>query len=258
MNPADRSTTDWDPSLYENQCKFVWECATDLIDLLSPSPGERILDLGCGTGQLAAQISQSGAEVVGIDNSESMISKAKQNYPHIDFRVGDATNFRCERPFDAVFSNAVLHWIKESESVVACISKALKSNGRFIAEFGGKGNMSNFISTLESTLKEFGYDCNNLSPWSFPSIGEYATLLEKHGFHVSSAQQFSRPTPLESGERGFHNWVRMLGKAWLEVLPDSKIDEFLDRCALKIRDTAFIDSHWIADYQRLRIQAVKP
>ena len=254
---ADNSTIDWDPSLYEDRHKFVWEYATDLIDLLSPSPGERILDLGCGTGQLTALISQSGAEVVGMDKSKSMIYKAKQNYPEIDFRVGDGANFRGDRPFDALFSNAALHWITESESAVACICQSLNSKGRFIAEFGGKGNMSNFISAVESTLKEFGYARSNLSPWFFPSIGEYATLLEKHGFHVSFAKLFSRPTVLESGEKGFHNWVRMFGKAWLEVLPESQIDEFLDRCALKIRDTAFIDSHWIADYRRLRIQAIK-
>ncbi len=251
------TTADWDTSLYENKHNFVWEYGKNLIDMLSPQRGERILDLGCGTGQLTAKIGESGAAVVGLDSSSTMIDKAKTHYPHLDFRVGNGEDFQFDTRFDAVFSNASLHWMKRADRVLQCSHACLNRNARFIAEFGGKGNVSTFITSLDETMLELGYAVESLSPWFFPSIGEYTLLMEQYGFQVSLAELYQRPTPLESGERGFHDWVRMFGTSWLKSIPDSNIDNFLDRCASKIRDRAFTGSHWIADYCRLRIYAIK-
>ncbi len=148
MNNQATSKNFWDANFYENQHNFVWQYGEDLLQLLNPQPGEVILDLGCGTGQLTAKIAQSGAEVIGIDSAVTMIDKARQNYPHLRFDVADACNFVVEQPLDAVFSNAALHWIQPPETAVRCIYQALKPGGRFVAEFGGKGNISVIIENL--------------------------------------------------------------------------------------------------------------
>jgi trans-aconitate 2-methyltransferase len=127
----------WKSALYESKHSFVWQYGADCLELLSPQMGERILDLGCGTGQLTQEIAKRGAIAIGIDKAPTMISQAQKNYPNLQFEVADATNFHVEEPFDAVFSNATLHWIKEPERAIACIWQALKAGGRFVAEFGG-------------------------------------------------------------------------------------------------------------------------
>ena len=166
----------WNTSLYESKHAFVWQYGESLLELLSPLPGERILDLGCGTGQLTEKIAIAGAEVIGIDSAPAMIEKAQQNYPQLQFDVADARDFHFSQPFDAIFSNAVLHWISESEAVISCIHKALKSGGRFVAEFGGKGNIKAIATTLTDTLKDLGYSVPlTANSWYFPSISEYSS-----------------------------------------------------------------------------------
>jgi trans-aconitate methyltransferase len=123
----------WDPQLYDSKHSFVTHFGGDLLPLLDPQPGDRILDLGCGTGHLSAQIAASGAAVVGIDHSPDMIAQAQATYPDLTFIEADAANFTFEQPFDAVFSNAALHWIPTPERVIACVWQALKPGGRFSA-----------------------------------------------------------------------------------------------------------------------------
>jgi trans-aconitate methyltransferase len=137
--------TSWNANLYQDKHRFVWQYGEDLLQLLNPQAGELILDLGCGTGQLTEKISQFGAEVLGVDNSATMIEKARENYPHLRFEVADARNLQIDQPLDAVFSNATLHWIKEPEAAIASIHQALKLGGRFVAEFGGKGNIQHIL-----------------------------------------------------------------------------------------------------------------
>src|SRR5579863_5197431 len=161
----------WDSSLYDDRHSFVWKKAGDLIDLLDPKSGERILDLGCGTAHLTAQIAARGAEVAGLDSSASMIAQARQNYPKLKFVLGDARSFRFDEPFDAVFSNAVLHWIPESAEVIASVAGALKAGGRFVFEMGARGNTAQIVAALTSTLEEAGYPARN--PWHYRSAGEY-------------------------------------------------------------------------------------
>ena len=137
MNKTSTSNNNWNSSLYQEKHAFVWHYGENLLQILNPQPTERILDLGCGTGQLTEKIAEADAEVIGIDSAPEMIEKAQQNYPNIKFQVVDARNFELSQPVDAVFSNATLHWIPEADAVISSISKSLKMGGRFIAEFGG-------------------------------------------------------------------------------------------------------------------------
>lgn len=225
----------WEPGLYDAVHRYVSDYGRSLVDVLAPQPGERILDLGCGTGTLTHEITQRGATVVGIDSSPEMIGQARQNYPKLDFRLADARGFSVSEPFDAVFSNAVLHWIQPPEDAVATVRNALKPGGRFIAEFGGKGN-------IRSIIESAGFN-----PWYFPSIGEYSSLLEQHGLLVTNAALFDRPTPLE-GENGIREWLGMFFKP---PLPPSEIA----RIEAELRPKLFRDGAWYIDYKRLRISA---
>src|SRR5690242_11899204 len=131
----------WDSALYDDRHSFVWKGGAELIDLLNPTSGQRILDLGCGTGHLTAQIAKRGARVTGLDSSPSMIAQARQNYPRLKFVLSDARSLEFREEFEAVFSNAVLHWILDAEAVVAGVARALTPGGRFVLEFGGKKNI---------------------------------------------------------------------------------------------------------------------
>jgi trans-aconitate methyltransferase len=228
----------WDPKEYDARHHYVTDYGASLIGMLNPQPGERILDLGCGTGHLTHEIAQTGAIMVGIDSSAEMIAKARQDYPEIEFRVADAASFHDPEPFDAVFSNAVLHWIKPPEPVAAAISAALKPGGRLVAEFGGKGNVRSITGLVEA------------HPWYYPSIAEYSTLLERNGLETVTAALFPRPTPVE-GENGLRDWLKMFTSSFL---PEDRAPEF-ERA---LRPKLYRDGVWYMDYVRLRITAVKP
>src|SRR5262249_26107528 len=159
---------------------FVWKHGAALIDLLAPRPGERILDLGCGTGHLTAQIAAAGTDVLGIDSSAEMVGEAQRLYPHVRFEVADARDFAFDTAFDAVCSNAVLHWIKEPEKVMTCVRRALGPLGRFVVEFGGRGNVGAIIAGLTTAAQAIGLGAWQ-HPWYYPGIAEYASLLERAG-----------------------------------------------------------------------------
>ena len=189
---------------------FVSKLGQDLVRLLDPQPGERILDLGCGTGDLAQRIAASGASVLGLDRSEAMIAEARRKHPRLHFQVGDAAAFTHAEPFDAVFSNAALHWIRDAPRVVEAIWRALRPGGRLLAEFGGKGNARAVVLAIAEALAPLGIDAQARDPWYFPSLGEYCALLDHQGFRVVQAQHFERPTPLDDGEQGLHHWLERL------------------------------------------------
>jgi trans-aconitate methyltransferase len=248
----------WNTVLYEQNHAFVWQYGESVVKLLNPQAGERILDLGCGTGQLTAKIAESGAFVRGIDADPAMVDRAKNNYHSIDFAVADARNFEVEEKLDAVFSNAALHWIKEPDAAIDCVAKALKPGGRFVAEFGGKGNVGAIVAGIYDVLSEMGCgELAALNPWYFPSIGEYAGLLENGGFEVSYAVLFDRPTSLEGGSSGMVNWIEMFAGGWLSALSEEVRSSAIQKVAEKVRSTLYRDDNWIADYRRIRIVAVK-
>jgi trans-aconitate methyltransferase len=247
----------WDAGLYDAKHTFVWEKAKGLVDLLAARAGERILDLGCGTGALAAELAASGAELLGVDRSPEMIAEARKKFPHLRFAVCDARTLQFSNEFDAVFSNAALHWIPEAERVIQGVARALKPGGRFVAEFGGKGNVRNVVAAIETVFADLGISANGANPWFYPSVAEYASLLEKHDLEVREAALFERPTKLEDGERGLQTWITMFGGAFLDCVPQNKKNEFLRAVARAARSTLWKTDHWELDYRRLRIAAQK-
>jgi trans-aconitate methyltransferase len=167
-NPETKS---WDVERYQQRHSYVFQYGGAVVDLLDPQPGERILDLGCGAGQLTALLVEKGCTVIGIDRSPEMIAEARRNFPTLDVRLGDATRFELDSTVDAVFSNATLHWVKDASAAIACIWKALKPGGRFVAEFGGHRNVQSIIDAVRELLGPVE------TPWFYPTIGEYAALL---------------------------------------------------------------------------------
>ncbi|MBF2064457.1 MAG: methyltransferase domain-containing protein [Calothrix sp. C42_A2020_038] len=244
----------WNATLYEGKHAFVWQYGEDLLNLLSPQPNERILDVGCGTGQLTAKIADAGARVMGIDADAAMIEKAKLNYPHLEFAVADARLFQFDTLFDAVFSNATLHWIPEPEAVINCIYRALKPGGRFIAEFGGQGNVKSITDVLYQILEK-QVNLSELFSWYFPSIGEYASLLEKHRFNVSYAVLFDRPTQLPDGEMGLRNWLFMFGTRFFRFFTQQEIENIIQSIEQNLKPLLYKNGTWTIDYRRLRIIA---
>lgn len=247
----------WDSSFYDDKHGFVSELGSAVLDILAPQPGERILDLGCGTGDLMVKMDQAGAKTVGIDYSSEMIQKAREKNPHLEFHVMGAQDFHFQEPFDAVFSNAALHWVLDKENAIKSIYNSLRRGGRFVAEFGGRGNIQNILQALRKTLADRGHGAlAQKQQWYFPSLGEYSSLLESWGFHVLQAAHFKRDTPLD-GQEGVKNWIRMFGKSYFEGLEDKEVNDILDEVESILRPSNYKDGKWYADYLRLRIQAVK-
>lgn len=247
----------WDAALYDSKHAFVWDKAKGLLELLEPQAGERILDLGCGTGQLTSEIAATGAHVVGVDRSAEMIAEARIKFPALSFEAVDARQLPFTEEFEAVFSNAVLHWIPDAEAVVRGVARSLRPGGRFVAEFGGKGNVQRVMTALESALVQMGLSPQGASPWYYPGIAEYSTLLERHGLEVRQALLFDRPTKLEDAERGLANWVTMFGDSFLSRLPESRRGEYLRAVEDAARPALWKTDHWELDYRRLRIAAWK-
>ncbi len=214
-----------------------------------------ILDLGCGTGKLTKAIADAGAQVVGIDNSPAMVETARAQYPELEFFLADATSFSFPHLFDAVFSNAVLHWVMNPDEAVKRIVAALRPGGRFVAEFGGKGNVAGIAGTLRAELRQLGLE---YPPWwYYPTIGEYAGLLERHGLEVQFATLFNRLTKLEEGPAGLRNWIEMFRGEILKELTPALKEQVLASVEDKLRDGLFKDGSWYADYRRIRVVAVK-
>ena len=243
---------DWDTERYQNQHSFVWQYGAALMELLNPQPGEHILDLGCGTGQLTQAISATGAIVQGIDADQAMIAVAQKQYPQLSFSIADARHFQVETSVDSILSNAVLHWVKPPEQPIQAISKALKPGGKFVAEFGGKGNVKKIVEAVETVRQQ-----TSLNPWYFPSISEYTHLLENYGLEVRFIALIDRPTPLNDGVQGLTNWLKMFGSHLLTGLNVDETNTVLRSVEDLLRAQLYDGDQWIADYRRLRLMAVK-
>ena len=184
----------------------------------------RKFDLGCGTGDLAKKLDDLSVNVVGVDHSNNMITEARKNIHIFHFLVRDVTKLEYNDEFDAVFSNATLHWVQQPKQALEWIYQSLKQGGRFVAEFGGKGNVQTITDEIIHQIKESGVDYKTEQfPWYYPSIGEYSILMEEVGFRVVFAQHFDRPTTLD-GENGLKNWIEMFGSHLLESLNEDQKD----------------------------------
>lgn len=248
----------WNAQTYDACFSFVTESGNELVDELRPQAHERVLDLGCGTGALTARIAARCREAVGIDNSRDMIAKARREHPALRFVEGDAAQMVFDEPFDAVFSNAALHWMQPPELVVERMAASLAKGGRFVAELGGQGNVQALVSGLYLAFEGNGLEAPaDRNPWYYPSIGEYASLLERNGFDVTYARLFDRPTPLAGGERGLTAWYEMFATPFFEGVPAAPKRDILAYAAFVLRDSLFINGVWYADYRRLRVHARK-
>lgn len=250
--------TKWDASLYDDKHAYVFAYGREVVDMLDPKPAERILDLGCGTGHLTNEIAGRGARVVGVDSSREMIAQARAQYPALEFHVADARTMKFETPFDAVFSNAALHWIHEAGEVIARIAEALRPGGRFVAEFGGKGNVVLIQDGIRHALRAVGIDPSAVFPiWYFPSIAEYSKLLDEKGLEVLWAALIPRDVVLDDPVTGLRDWVRMFAGNALEVVPAQRIEEFYGVLETRCRVQLYRDHAWHADYRRIRVIARK-
>jgi trans-aconitate methyltransferase len=244
----------WDPADYARNARFVSELGAPVVALLAPRPGERILDLGCGDGVLARQLVDLGCDVVAVDSSAPQIDAARQR--GLDARVMSAEALPFREEFDAVFSNAVLHWIKDADPVLAAVHRALKPAARFVAECGGAGCVQKIRTALVQALDRRGMDGEGRVPWYFPTPGDYATRLERAGFRVDSIALFPRPTPLPGDVIG---WLETFAQSFVDGLTGAARREYLQevRGVLEpqLRDSS---GTWVADYVRLRFAATRP
>lgn len=255
MNKTD---TKWNPKLYNDKHSFVYNYGEELIDLLDPKKDERILDLGCGSGQLTFKINELAEEVVGIDKSPEMIADAKSKFENIDFKVADASNFLFDENFDSIFSNATLHWVTDYKGAIKCMFENLKLKGKIVLEFGGKGNVQIIVNQLRVSLAKRGYlEQSKLQVWYFPSIAEYSTELESVGFRVIMAQHFDRPTELADENSGIKDWISMFGENFFKNVTTEHVEEVKNEVQEIVKSECLINGKWFADYKRIRIIAVK-
>ena len=225
----------WNAELYDDKHSFVFEYGENVLELLDVKKRERILDLGCGTGHLTQRIHERGGVVTGIDSSPDMIWQAKETYHDVDFEVADGTDFHFEKPFDAVFSNATLHWIMDADAAIKCVYENLKPGGRFVAEMGGKGNMGILISATQKVLTAHGYTkLAEKQQWYFPSLGEYTSKLEAAGFRVTFAAHFDRDTLLQDGRQGVAKWLNMFGPIYFEGIAQAEKEQILSEITASI------------------------
>lgn len=247
----------WDSQLYNDQHRFVSNYGADVLQWLAPKAGENILDVGCGTGDLAAKIQEAGAKVLGVDASADMVELAKKEYPTIQFEQKDAANLDYNRKFDAVFSNATFHWIENQKGLLSGVFKALKPNGRLVAEFGGKGNIKAIVDAIDTAAAQLELSDRVISDfWFFPSIGNYAALLDAAGFETEQMWLFDRPTPLV-GEDGMLKWINQFAQHAFLNLTKDEADHITETVIDILRPDYFRNGIWIADYKRLRIKAIK-
>jgi len=242
----------WRASQYINHASFVAEHGSPVLELLNPKRGEVILDLGCGDGALTSDIAKTGANVHGVDSSQSMIEAARQRGLSAEVMSGDKLSFNAE--FDAVFSNAALHWMTNVTSVLSGVAKALKPNGRFVGEFGGHGNVASLVNAMIKCFanhSEFGGFEN---PWYFPSAEQYTQQLQSHGFKVHYIELIPRPTPLDSG---VSEWLKIFSNGITKNLNPTQKKQFLDEVEQLVKPHILIQNEWVADYVRLRFSAEK-
>lgn len=243
---------EWSAAGYAANARFVSDLGATILSWLDPGPGERILDLGCGDGALTERIAAAGAEVVGVDASEDLLAAARGRGLDVRHSDGHALDFHSE--FDAVFSNAALHWMTRPRDVVEGVRKALRPGGRFVAEFGGFGNVAAIATAMRAATLRHGGEPALANPWYFPTEAEYASLLETAGFAVERIERVPRPTPLPTGMKG---WLATFREPFFDQygpeLRQRVLDDVVWSLETQLRDAS---GEWTADYVRLRVRAV--
>lgn len=243
----------WSSSAYATHAGFVSELGGEILKWLDPRPGERILDLGCGDGELAKALSDAGVDVVGVDSSPEMLEAARAKGVNVRLADGHDLASQFEHEFDAIFSNAALHWMTRPREVIDGVRHALKPGGRFVAEFGGFGNVAAIVTSMMAVARSRDGDASLAAPWFFPTPEHYSGYLEDAGFTVERIALIPRPTPLPTGMAG---WLMTFRKPFFDQFaPDSAaaVDEAVD---LLRPSLCHGEGTWVADYVRLRVEAV--
>jgi SAM-dependent methyltransferase len=247
-------TQTWDPNSYAHNAAFVPELGAGVLQLLAPQKGERVLDLGCGDGALTVDLVHAGCKVVGVDASPALIEAARARGLDAHVKNGEALDF--EQAFDAVFSNAALHWMRrDPDAVLRGVYRALVPGGRFVAELGGYGCVAKIRAGLAEVLARYGIDAAARDPWYFPSAEEYGARLEKAGFRIRQLALFDRPTPLPTGVEG---WLATFAKTQLAGLDAAQTRKVLGEVKDVLEPQLLGPDGWTADYTRLRFAADKP
>lgn len=243
----------WDAEAYASNARFVAELGAPVVALLAPRRGEAILDLGCGDGHLTAALVAQGCAVIGVDASPELVAAARSR--GLDVRLQDAQALDLPERFDAVFSNAALHWMKDATAVLRGVHRHLRPGGRFVGEMGGHGNVAAIVTSLVAVLARRGIDARPLHPWHFPTEAAWRALLEGQGFGVEAIALIPRPTPLPTGMAG---WLRTFAGPFLQALPAAERDDATAE-AVALLEPALCDptGAWTADYVRLRFRAVR-
>lgn len=242
----------WDAAQYDTRHAFVSRYGRELAARV-PQNAADVLDLGCGTGLLTAEIVREGRRVVGLDSSPEMIARARTLYPDLFFCVGNALALPLAgESLDAVFSNAVFHWIPDHERLLRGIRRVLRPGGALVCEFGARGNIAAIDAAFGETCAETGYAY--AQDFVFPAPEAFAALLESCGFAVEEAYAYERPTPLEGGE-GLRNWVRQFYAEHLERMDEAARGRVLARVEELAAPALWREGRWVADYRRLRALA---
>jgi trans-aconitate methyltransferase len=243
----------WDPETYGRDGAFVHGLAGGVLEWLAAQPGERILDLGCGDGQLTARLLTTGADVAGVDASPAMVAAARGRGIAAEEAGAEQLPY-ADAAFDAVFSNAVLHWVRDQDAMMAEVQRVLKPGGRFVAEMGGHGNVAAIHVALRAVLKAHGFAGAEDGVNYYPTPEAYARRLKHHGFAIERMELIPRPTALEKG--GMAGWLNTFRRGVLDQIPEPQRTSVIEECctllASALRDE---DGNWTADYVRLRFAA---
>ena len=246
----------WDAKGYKERFSFVHEYGEDVMSLLTAKPGASVVDLGCGNGALTRKLAGKGYHVTGVDASPEMIALAREAHPELTFSCEDALSFSLDEPADAIFSNAVFHWIDadKQDALIANVARNLVPGGELVCEFGGYGNGEAVHGTLERCFEARGLAYPRT--FFFPTVGQYAPMLERHGLLVEFATLFDRPTPQKSAD-GLSDWIRMFIKKPFEGMPEELKADIVREANERLRDTLLMDGVWVIDYVRIRLRARK-
>lgn len=245
---------EWDAAQYDEQHDFVFKYGESLLADMPKAPG-RVLDIGCGTGELSQELAEAGFDVVGIDQSEEMLDIAAAHYPAVEFKVADILNYGGKpAQYDVLFSNACFHWIKAQDRLANVMHRLLRPEGVLVAEFGAQGNIKQIQDAFANALAK--RDLTYTSPFYFPSEDEYRDLLTRHGFSDVQIKVYSRPTPLKDGKAGLRNWIAQFFQEDLARVPEADQAALFDEIDAALAPSLWVDDHWEADYRRIRVHAV--
>lgn len=245
---------EWNAGDYHKNFSFVYKYGEELLNLFTLPKGAFVADVGCGSAVLTKELKSAGYNVCGIDASPQMIELAKCNAPEIPFICADATQFRLAEPADGIFSNAVFHWIDDTEALAANLARNLRAGGELVCEFGGKGCAEAVHGALENIFRAHGK--KYARTFNFQSVGEFSPVLERHGLMPVYCTLFPRPTR-QDGEEGLKNWILTFLKAPFSCVPEEEREDIIAEAEQTLRPVLYKDGEWYIDYVRIRVKAIK-